>query len=376
MNATEFELLTATAFECFTLANVEIGVVEVGLGGRLDATNIIAGKIACVVTKVDLDHQGFLGNTLAEIATEKAGIATERGVKVIVDGSNPGEVLQAVRKVVEGAGAEVMVPKVDIVGEEVEITTDVFGKLRFSKMLPGRFQAGNLACAVAAIAEAAKRGYKIRPEDVVDGVANTVWPGRLQTVDVRAVTGVLGSRVLLDGAHNPGAAKELRAFIGERENVVWVMAFSKGKDVDEMLGILIKKDDFVVSTQFGPVEDMPWVKSVDGEEIVAVAAKKGVTGAVAPNVKDALKRAFAETQGRRVVVAGSLYATLLDKAMKLCKLTCIDTLLASYCGKSSRRMIHTTSCKKSNDLWVHSCILDINLEHIWLLLCFHSSSSI
>ncbi|TGZ82889.1 FolC bifunctional protein [Ascodesmis nigricans] len=308
IGATEFEILTATAFECFTLAHVAVGVVEVGLGGRLDATNVLRKKIACVVAKVDLDHQAFLGETLRDIAAEKAGIAVE-GVRVVVDGGNPGEVLEAVEKVVERVGGEMVVPVVEVgkPGEGVKVTTEVFGTLRFTKMLPGRFQAANLACAVTALEEAVKRGHKITPEDVVTGVANTEWPGRLQTIDVRGITKIPGSRVLLDGAHNPGAAKELRAYIGDAENVVWVLAFSKGKNVDEMVGILIKENDTVVATEFGAVEDMPWVKPVDASEIAAAVEKVGVPGSVAENVKDALRRAFAEAQGRRVVVAGSLY---------------------------------------------------------------------
>lgn len=288
-------------------------MVEVGLGGRLDATNILTGKIACVVTKVDLDHQGFLGNTLGEIAREKAGIATELGVPVVVDGGNHREVVEAVEKVANEASARVVIPQVKVLGSEeggsaVEITTEAFGKQKFLKMLPGRFQAGNLACAVTALSETVKKGYSsITAESVLHGVAATEWPGRLQTVSVEQITGVPESTVLLDGAHNPGAAKELRNFVGEQESIVWVLAFSRGKDVSEMVGILMKAGDEVVATRFGEVEDMPWVKPVDPDEIVeAVKQKHGVDGNTAGNVTDGVKKSFSLASGRKVVVAGSL----------------------------------------------------------------------
>lgn len=178
--------------------------------------------------------------------------------------------------------------------------------MRFGRYLPGGFQKGNLACAVKVLEEVAGKSPwegKITKETVVKGVAETRWPGRLETVAVEG----LGD-ALLDGAHNPAAAKELRKFLGEEQSVIWVLAFSKGKDVKEMLEILLRKGDKVIATTFGDVDGMPWVAPVEGQEIVRSVDVEGVETLVKEEVIDAVHEAF-ELAGNndRVVIAGSLY---------------------------------------------------------------------
>ncbi|KAF8535651.1 Mur ligase [Trichophaea hybrida] len=329
IGATEFELLTATAFELFTIGGVEVGVVEVGLGGRGDATNVLeeANTLVSVITKLGLDHQGFLGDTIEEIAGEKAGIA-KHGVPIVVDGSNPASVIDVVKRVVAEVGVgEVVLAAPDMTGGgEVgcEIATPTFGKLHFSRFLPGGYQPYNLSCAINALSLIAPRFPTLTPASIVAGIADTKWPGRLEQLDITALLpsgggggggrGEGGDTVLVDGAHNPQAQQELRAYVdahirplAKAGKVYWVLAATKGKDVPGMIRELVGDGDAIVATRFGGVDGMPWVQSVEAEKIVDAAEgreAKGMEGCVEA-VRDAIERA--NQDGGAVVVAGSLW---------------------------------------------------------------------
>lgn len=322
IGATEFEVLTATAFELFSSSAVEVGVVEVGLGGRGDATNILDAEhtLASVITKLGLDHQGFLGDTLEEIASAKAGIA-KQGVAVVVDASNPPSAIDVVRQVVAevgGGGGTVVLAALD--GGEgsdsgsdgCDITTTAFGKLHFRKLLPGAYQPFNLACAVNALSLVAPRFPQLAPAAIIAGVAETKWPGRLEHLDISAVV-PNGGTVLVDGAHNPQAQRELRVYVDEHirplaraGKVYWVLAAAKGKDVSGMIRELVADGDAVVATTFSRVDGMPWVQPVEPADILDAAPGRGANGVgdCVEAVADAVVRA--REQDAAVVVAGSL----------------------------------------------------------------------
>jgi folylpolyglutamate synthase/dihydrofolate synthase len=310
IGASEFELLTATAFEIFTRSQVEVAVVEVGMGGAGDATNVLAPEkvLVSVVTKIGLDHQGFLGDTLEEIAAVKAGIKKE-GCPLVVDASNPPAVLEVVRR---AAGREVLLATPDKVnGETCEITTPAFGMLRFPKLLPGAYQPYNLACAVNALSAVAPKFPQLTGKGVVDAVAETKWPGRLETLDVSAI--VPGAEVLVDGAHNPQAQRELRKYVdshirphAQGEKVWWVLAATRGKDVAGMIQELVGDGDAVVATRFGGVDGMPWVQAVETSEIAGCVEENKVLEV--DNCVEAVREAVgrARQEGAACVVAGSL----------------------------------------------------------------------
>jgi len=309
LEATEFELLTATAFEVFTRAGVQIGIVEVGLGGRQDATNVLRPEnvLVSVVTRIELDHQAFLGDTLAAIAGEKAGIAKRR-VPMVVDGNNSGDVVEVVRSVVAKAGGGAVIvatpEKLGDVGTGCEITTPAFGRLRFLRMLPGAFQPHNLACAVNALSTIAPRFSQLTGKGIVAAVADTKWPGRLEHLEFTA-----NEKVLVDGAHNPQAQRELRKYVDGHvragRKVWWVLAVTKGKDVAGMVEELVARGDAVVATRFGKVDGMPWVTPVETSEIAGcVMQEKAEVEDCVEAVQLACRKAKEENAA--VVVAGSL----------------------------------------------------------------------
>jgi folylpolyglutamate synthase/dihydrofolate synthase len=320
IGATEFELLTATAFELFTREKVQVGVVEVGLGGKGDSTNVLAAEntLVTVLTKIGLDHQMFLGNTVDEIAAVKAGIA-KKGVPMVVDATNYTSVLDVIAKVTEElSGGEISLAAPENAGDGVaEITTNAWGRIRFEKLLNGGYQANNLACAVTALSNVATQFPALTKEKVVDGVGATRWAGRLEMLDVSTIVGSPAA-VLVDGAHNPQAQQELRAYVDKyirpktkNGKVWWVLAATKGKDVGEMLAILMEPGDPLYATEFGQVDGMPWISPVKCEDIAATAqSTAGVCTAL--STRDpvaALRDAWggAQLDGDGVVVAGSLY---------------------------------------------------------------------
>jgi folylpolyglutamate synthase len=301
IGATEFELLTATAFEIFHRQKVEYGVVEVGLGGKLDATNVLKQKAVSVISKIGLDHQSFLGNTIEEIALQKAGIIRP-GVPCVVDGSNQPSVLKVIEEHAREVGAELRFPSITSVTDAV--TTEKFE--------PHQIQ--NLACAHLAFRLACPE--QDRPlTHFLPSITQRQWPGRLQKLDVSSITGNQ-REVLLDGAHNTQSAEVLAMYVerhlrSESEPVTWVLAATKGKDMDGIFGLLLKPGDQVAAVRFGPVDGMPWVKATDPAEVLQAASRHGAQEAATYNagddVKGALKWASQAAGNRPMVIAGSLY---------------------------------------------------------------------
>ncbi|CUS14628.1 unnamed protein product, partial [Tuber aestivum] len=322
IGASEFEILTATAFEIFSRERVDLAVVEVGIGGRLDATNVIGPPIVTIITKIGLDHQAFLGSSLEEIAREKGGVV-KVGSRCIVDGTNDGKVLSVLGKMAEEVGAESLhAVRPDMVGEGggdgsiCEITTEAFGRQRFEEFLTGNYQPANLSCAVHALSHLSREYPSITASTVFAGVRNTSWPGRMDTVDLSCLFPGRERRVLLDGAHNTQAALALSDYVTKElrtggKFVSWTIAASKGKDVEEMLNILVRPGDKIVAVEFGPVDGMPWVAATSSEDIIGAVSEmfggeiEAVDGGkdVLGGVKTAVELAGEEG---RTVVAGSL----------------------------------------------------------------------
>src|SRR5262245_41636946 len=212
---TFFELVTACAFLHFSETRVQVAVTEVGLGGRLDATNIVSPR-ACVVTEISYDHQDLLGKTLAETAREKAGIV-KTGVPVVTGCTQP-DAIRVLREQADHVGAPIL--EIDrqcairITGKrhghysmDFETPRSIYRNLRLS--LAGRFQVRNAALAIAAVEALTDRPAS--RQAVRRGLATTRWPGRLDEYRSRR-------RTLLDGAHNPEAVQLLRDHL-EQENL-------------------------------------------------------------------------------------------------------------------------------------------------------------
>ncbi|KAL8695314.1 MAG: hypothetical protein Q9218_000213 [Villophora microphyllina] len=307
--ASEFEILTATAFEIFTREKVEIGVIEVGLGGRDDATNIIELPLVSVITKIGKDHQSILGNTMEEIARHKAGII-KHGVPCVVDATSQEAVLQVLRGTVQevGAGPLLQVPLDQ--GQESARLGELF---KNRDMEPHQQIHVELAYHAARLA-VQQIAPKVRVSELLAGIELARWPGRLQTVNLAVLTD-REEPVIVDGAHNPQSAEILASYVNKRIRlrhcpVTWMVAVSAGKSVRGLLSFLIQPEDNIVAVEFGPVDGMPWVSSADAASILEEARSLGVMGSLQnaeSNVIDALKRAAKTAAGNPMVVAGSLY---------------------------------------------------------------------
>ncbi|KAI1826035.1 folylpolyglutamate synthase-like protein [Xylaria intraflava] len=302
LNASEFELLTATAFEIFEAEKIEVGVVEVGLGGGLDATNALKHKSVTVIAKIGLDHQSFLGNTLEEIASQKAGIIRHK-VPCVVDASNPPSVLDVFRSRADSLGADVKLA-------DLQSANFAGAKLGDQQLEPHQQQ--NLLCAYEAFHLAYPRHLMSR-EELLHAATKAIWPGRLQLISIQKITGRV-EPILLDGAHNPQSAAVLSAFVEKRlrtpgKPVTWVLAASAGKDLSEMVKLLLRHGDNIAAVEFGPVGGMPWVKPMSSTAILQAVRDAGVSAQrdAQADVTMALDWASKISSGGPLVVAGSLY---------------------------------------------------------------------
>lgn len=308
IEASEFEILTATAFEIFAREKIELGIIEVGLGGRHDATNILRDPVVTVITKIGKDHEIFLGDSLEEIAYHKAGIM-KKGVPCVVDATNPPKVLFVLEEYAKTVDAGPIIH----VAYGLDDLDDLFWRT-LSKEDFEPHQQINLCLAIQAVRLALSRTQalaKISP--LIQAISKTVWPGRLQHLSVEALTG-RGENILLDGAHNVGSAEILGSYVDSKlrddgSSVTWMLSFSRGKNVQELLSRLLRPGDILIASKFGPVDGMPWVQSVDVEEILRSASTLGtpIQPHATTNVDHALRLATQVSNGGPVVVAGSLY---------------------------------------------------------------------
>lgn len=243
---TQFEIITAMAFKHFSDEKVDAAVVEVGMGGRLDATNTMVPAVS-VIVNVGLDHSEYLGSSLADIAREKAGII-KSGVPVVSAVKN--EALQIVEQRAEALGAPLFVS-----ARAFSITRNVSGKLNYNGRLwrlddvelglRGEYQIGNAGLALAALECLSERGLNVDEGAVRQGFKTARWPGRFEIVGA-------GPRVLLDGAHNPHASKALAQALKEVQRngkLILVIGMLDDKDARSILADLAPEADCIVLTQ-------------------------------------------------------------------------------------------------------------------------------
>ncbi|MBI5441353.1 MAG: bifunctional folylpolyglutamate synthase/dihydrofolate synthase [Deltaproteobacteria bacterium] len=301
---TQFEVITAMAFLYFAREGVDAAVIEVGLGGRLDSTNVLSPS-ACVVTNVGLEHAEHLGPAVADIAREKAGIA-KPGIPLVT--AAEGEALEALEAEARRRGAPVLA-----LGREFFVEPESPGALayrgrrrRFDGLrpgLPGGYQRPNVAVALAAVEVLEDAGWMI-PEDAVRaGIASASWPGRLEVL--RARPGSPGPAVVLDGAHNPHASRVLARALAEdlpHERLFLVLGVLGDKDARSILADLLPLGDRVFFTRSSSR------RALDPSELEGLATGLGrAPGAVVATVGEALDRALAEAgEADLVCVTGSL----------------------------------------------------------------------
>ena len=298
-----FEATTALALEAFRHAHVNVGVLEVGLGGRLDATNAV-DSIGVAITSIDFDHEAYLGDTLEAIATEKAGVIKPGGFVVLAE--NPGIVQQVVSRIAMERGASYSyVPdevQVDGMMAEGAMTLNirspraVYPGVRLA--LRGRHQAANAATAVALL-ERLHAGGRLRiPESAIrTGLEDVVWPGRLE------LRRVGHGDILIDGAHNPAGARALARYLEEAyaRPLPFVVGVMRDKHVTDIVRALAPAASVFVATAV----DSP--RAATPAEIAAAAREAAPDVSCVTCVPPADAVALAATRGNPVVVAGSLY---------------------------------------------------------------------
>jgi dihydrofolate synthase/folylpolyglutamate synthase len=298
-----FEATTAIALDLFREAGVDVAVLEVGLGGRLDATNIVH-SIAEAITAIDFDHEAYLGHTLDAIAREKAGVI-EPG-SVVVVGANPEPVWHIMRDAAATAGAsalyapEGVTMEAAVVGGRTRLRLrtprEDYGELTLA--LRGRHQADNALTAVRLLEELSSRTPRAIPAAAIrTALTDVAWPGRLEMFRWR------GADILLDGAHNPAGARALASYLDE----------TYGRRLPIVVGAMRDKDLAGLVAALAPVASHLVCTSASTARAASPAELAGAARAVAPDVTvfedlspmDALVRARA--LGDPVVVAGSLY---------------------------------------------------------------------
>jgi dihydrofolate synthase / folylpolyglutamate synthase len=302
---TYFECVTALAFEAFARERVDFAVIEVGLGGRLDATNVVA-PVVSVITRIDFDHENYLGHSLQEIAAEKAGILKPHVSAVIA------EQRQEVRRVLLERAREVHSPVLEV-QEAFTIEKEALhdgcvratvrenatgNRFDLAPQLLGRFQLQNALNALATARLLQERNYRISDENILTGIAAAQWPGRIERLQ-------RNPDVYLDGAHNPGAARELARFLEENlqgRKVYIVFGAMRDKAVDEVTGVLFPHAHEVLFTE----PRTP--RAVSATRLAELAGYHAERYQIIPDAERALDVALAKARpGDAIFITGSLY---------------------------------------------------------------------
>jgi dihydrofolate synthase/folylpolyglutamate synthase len=327
-----FETVTAMAFCYFASCGVEIAVLEVGMGGRLDATNIVE-PILTVISDIDLDHQKYLGNTISEIAREKAGILRS-GVPAVTLPQHP-EANQVLGEHIATLGARAVSAVRNMASVSPEASTLVFtatpetrfqlsvlGKqVEIVSPLVGRHQLRNLALAITAAEELASQrpssatgeptagpyppqGFHITPESIARGTRQTAWPGRFQ----RFAASARRPEVIVDVAHNPAGAWALRSALTDQVDerpLVLLFGAMADKAVDEIAKILWPRMAHVVVTR---AAGNP--RAASAVDLAAIALSLGIEHSQSATVRAGVELAIAQAlqrPGSAIVIAGSIY---------------------------------------------------------------------
>jgi len=317
---TTFELLTVLAFAYFKLKEVELQVLEVGMGGRFDATSVISPEV-CIITSVSYDHTEVLGNSLEEISAEKTSII--KPGSFVVTSPQTDEVDRVIEEACHNVGARLVRVGSDVTWRSLgfDLTEQLFevrgrlGDYKLSIPLLGRHQLENAAAAVAALEMLTEKGFNIVPESIVSGMTRVNWPGRFQILSLHPL-------IVVDGAHNPDSARRLKQsleqYFGlltrrtketrvsddfqhtEFERATLITGVSCDKDIAGIVSELYSLFDKVIVTR------SRHPRAMAPELLKTEFAKHGVEAQIADDIPAALSQALAGGKDL-VCVAGSLF---------------------------------------------------------------------
>lgn len=313
---TTFELLTALAFAYFKLKGVDFQVLEVGLGGKFDATNVIQPEV-CIITSISFDHIEVLGSSLAEIAAEKAAII--KPGCVVATSPQFDEVAQVIEEACLNCRAGLVRVGSDVTRQGLNFNRNrqmlrVKGRLdeyELSIPLLGQHQIDNAATAVAALEVLAENGFNISRSSIVNGLAQVSWPGRLQILSHHPL-------LMVDGAHNPDSARRLKQSLEQYFNLdraILVIGTSADKDIAGIVSELFPLfDKIIVTCSHHP-------RAMAAAPIVTEFARHGIEAQVAEDIPTALSLALSLAGSEDLIcVAGSLFvvAEAIEQAYRLC----------------------------------------------------------
>ena len=319
-----FEMLTAMAFEHFATSKLDIAVLEVGMGGRLDATNVVEPRVS-VITDISLDHEKFLGSTIAEIAREKAGIIRSGGVVVTLPQSPAANDVignAILDQNATGVSAVPYVPPVSPAAPNYAATEaadarilsryplQIMGQqILVETPLIGRHQLRNIALAIGAAEELSKQGFPVTAESIETGIRETRWPGRFQVLPANDST----PEYVFDVAHNPSGAWALRSTLSncyENRRLIFVFGAMRDKAIAEMCEVLFPLAERVIATQAGNP------RSATSQEIRDAASRMQQDIELSSDIPSALERAREiVTRDSVVVITGSIY--VVGEAMRV-----------------------------------------------------------
>ena len=305
---TTFEIMTGLAFLYFARQKVDIGVIEVGLGGRLDATNIITPLVS-VITSLYLDHVTILGDTLEDIAAEKGGII-KPGVPIICAPQEE-EALQVIKKIAAQNDSPLTqieqaypykIHSCTLDGQEFSLLKpgedDREGNRLYSIPLLGEYQVINAVTAYATLQTLRSRGFHLNDGAIKQGLADTIWPARFEIARRQPP-------VIFDSAHNPASIRKLRETVDTffpDHLLILVFGISEDKQLEGMLEEILPRTSHLISTQ----ADHP--RAMQAENLAAQADKYPCSVEVIPVVRDALCRAIQlADQDQLVLVTGSIF---------------------------------------------------------------------
>jgi dihydrofolate synthase/folylpolyglutamate synthase len=300
---TYFELLTCLAFIYFGKQKVDIAILEVGMGGRFDATNVVVPPVS-IITTVSKEHQKFLGNTLSQIAFEKAGIV-KAGIPLVC-GVKRGEAQRTIKKKARALeapffgvfdGKDCLQARKTGEGRYSFVYKSKRDEYSFTPSLLGKHQGENAAVTIAASEQLNGNWKKLEKEKIIQGIEETRWEGRLEVLSRSPL-------VILDGAHNEEGVKALRDYIQEFVSTPFtlVVAFMRDKKITKMATLLFPLAERIILTRF------PYFRAAEPEEISAQAPQFKEKFVLEPDTEKAVKTAFSEDSPQRcVVITGSLF---------------------------------------------------------------------
>ena len=297
---TEFEALTASAFLCYKELQCDAVVLEVGLGGRLDATNVIETPLVNVITSLSIDHSAILGNSIEEIAFEKCGTIKVNG-NVVCSLGQPESAKRVIEKTVKEKNNTLTIPcesDININKSDIFGTEFIYKNEEYFVKMPGEHQVKNMTCVIE-VCNILKKHFNISDENIKSGISKTILPARVEIISKKPL-------VILDGGHNEDGAKAFYNTVlpqlEKKDKVIVIAGMMADKAVEESLKPLMLKTDVF----FAVTPDNP--RAMKAHDLAEIAIKYSKQVFTVQSIKEAVKISYAAAdENTAVLVVGSLY---------------------------------------------------------------------